>query len=150
MADNNNPIKYSDLVNPDNSIVDLIKQLDELGDAFMNTFKNIQTEAKRTKEALGSVSGATSQNREVIRNASQDAEKLARAQRDLAFAESELAKELAMLKKAQSEAYMKNKAREKERKAQIAAGITPKGRGRPSKKAEKKTSLGGLNEAGAD
>ena len=30
MADNNNPIKYSDLIKPDSSITDLIKQLEEL------------------------------------------------------------------------------------------------------------------------
>ena len=42
MADNNNPIKYSDLVSPDNSITDLIKQLDELSDAYTNALKNIR------------------------------------------------------------------------------------------------------------
>lgn len=109
MADNNNPIKYSDLINPDNSITDLIKQLDELGDAFMNTFKNIQSEAKRVRDSLQSVSGATNENRTIIRNASADADKLARAERDLAFAESDRAKRLAELKQAQREANEINK-----------------------------------------
>ena len=42
MADNNNPIKYSDLVKPDNSISELIKQLDELSDSYTNALKNIK------------------------------------------------------------------------------------------------------------
>ena len=37
MADNNNPIKYSDLVSPDNSITDLIKQLVELSGVSRQT-----------------------------------------------------------------------------------------------------------------
>ena len=45
MADNNNPIKYSDLVKPDDSITKLIAQLDQLSDAYMNTLNNIKSEA---------------------------------------------------------------------------------------------------------
>ena len=56
MADNNNPIKYSDLVKPDNSITDLINQLDQLSDAYMNTLKNIKSEAITVKAALAGVS----------------------------------------------------------------------------------------------
>lgn len=59
MADNNNPIKYSDLVSPDNSITDLIKQLDELSDAYTNALKNIRAEAIQLAAVLQKVSGAT-------------------------------------------------------------------------------------------
>ena len=52
MTDNNNPIKYSDLVKPDNSITDLINQLDQLSDAYMNTLKNIKSEAISVRAAL--------------------------------------------------------------------------------------------------
>ena len=69
MADNNNPIKYSDLVKPDNSITDLINQLDQLSDAYMNTLKNIKSEAITVKAALAGVSGATEQGRTSIRGA---------------------------------------------------------------------------------
>ena len=57
MADNNNPIKYSDLVKPDDSITKLIAQLDQLSDAYMNTLSNIKSEAITVKAALESVSG---------------------------------------------------------------------------------------------
>ena len=109
MADNNNPIKYSDLISPDNSITDLIKQLDELSDTYTNALKNIKAEAIQLAEILKKVSGATEDGRKTTKKASDDAERLARAQRDLAFAESENAKKLAELKLAQQEANQINK-----------------------------------------
>lgn len=109
MADNNNPIKYSDLVKPDDSITKLIAQLDQLSDAYMNTLQNIKSEAITVKAALEGVSGATENGRKTIRGASADTDKLTRAARDLAFAESENAKRLAELKQAQKEANELNK-----------------------------------------
>lgn len=109
MADNNNPIKYSDLVSPDDSITKLINQLDQLSDAYMNTLKNIKSEAITVKAALEGVSGATENGRKTIRGASTDTDKLTRAAKDLAFAESENAKRLAELKQAQKEANDLNK-----------------------------------------
>lgn len=109
MADNNNPIKYSDLISPDNSITDLIKQLDELSDTYTNALKNIKAEAIQLAEILKKVSGATEDGRNTTKKAADDAERLARAQRDLAFAESENAKKLAELKLAQQEANQINK-----------------------------------------
>lgn len=109
MADNNNPIKYSDLVKPDDSITKLIAQLDQLSDAYMNTLQNIKSEAITVKAALEGVSGATENGRKTIRGASADTDKLTRAAKDLAFAESENAKRLAELKQAQKEANELNK-----------------------------------------
>ena len=109
MADNNNPIKYSDLISPDNSITDLIKQLDELSDTYTNALKNIKAEAIQLAEILKKVSGATEDGRKTTKKAADDAERLARAQRDLAFAESENAKKLAELKLVQQEANQINK-----------------------------------------
>lgn len=109
MADNNNPIKYSDLISPDNSITDLIKQLDELSDTYTNALKNIKAETIQLAEILKKVSGATEDGRKTTKKAADDAERLARAQRDLAFAESENAKKLAELKLAQHEANQINK-----------------------------------------
>jgi hypothetical protein len=109
MADNNNPIKYSDLVSPDNSITDLIKQLDELSDKYTNALKNIRAEAIQLAAVLQKVSGATEDGRNTTKKAADDAERLARAQRELAFAESENARKLAELKLAQQEANQINK-----------------------------------------
>ncbi|UFK27436.1 tail length tape-measure protein [Elizabethkingia phage TCUEAP2] len=109
MADNNNPIYYKDLVSPDNSIVDLIKQLDELSDAYTNALKNIKAEAVQLAAQLNKVSGATEQGRKTTRAAASDADRLTKAQRELAFAESENAQKLAELRLAQQEANQINK-----------------------------------------
>ena len=98
MATDVNPIHYKDLVSPDNSITDLIKQLDELSDTYTNTLKNIKGEAIQLTASLKGVSGATEEGRQATRKASSDAEKLARAYRETAFAESETAKKIAELK----------------------------------------------------
>lgn len=104
MADNNNPIKYSDLVSPDSSITDLIKQLDELSDAYTNALKNIRGEAIKLTETLKGVSGATEEGRQTTRKAVTDADRLAKAERELNFARSDAAIELAKIKAAQREA----------------------------------------------
>ena len=109
MEDSNNPIKYSDLVSPDNSITDLIKQLNELSDTYNKALNNIKGEAVQLASTLKNVSGATEAGRTATRKAADDADKLAKAQRDLSFAESENAKKLAELKLAQQEANQINK-----------------------------------------
>lgn len=109
MADNNNPIKYSDLVKPDNSISDLINQLDQLSDAYMNTLKNIRSEAITVRAALAGVSGATETGRKSIQGATTDADRLTKAAREVAFAESENARRLAELNQVRKEANELNK-----------------------------------------
>ena len=79
MANERNPIKYSDLVSPDNSITDLIKQLDELSDAYTNALKNIKGEAIQLSAALGKVSGATEAGRQATKKAATEADKLEKA-----------------------------------------------------------------------
>lgn len=103
MPKNGEPIKYSDLIAPDNSIQNLIKQLDELSDTYVNAMRNIKTEAEALAKTLKTVSGATESGRETTRKAATDADRLAKAQKELAFAESERAKELAELRQATQE-----------------------------------------------
>lgn len=105
----NNPIKYSDLVSPDNSIVDLIKQLQDLTTSYKNASAEIKAEAQQLASTLKSVSGATEEGRATTKKAAEDADRLAKAQRDLAFAESETAKKIAELKAAQHEQTTINK-----------------------------------------
>lgn len=108
MADND-AIKYSDLVSPDNSITELIKQLDELSDTYTNALKNIRTEAIQLTKELEKVSGATEDGRKKTKKSADDADRLARAQKELAFAESETAKKIADLNLAKTEANQINK-----------------------------------------
>lgn len=105
----NNPIKYSDLVSPDNSITDLIKQLQDLLKTYNDTVGGIKAEAIQLTQALKGVSGATDEGRTATKKAADDADRLAKAQRDLAFAESDTAKKIAELKAAQTEQNQINK-----------------------------------------
>ena len=101
---NTNPIKYSDLISPDDSISTLIKQLDELSDAYVNMSKNVREQAGALATNLRGVSGATESGRKAIQNASTDADRLAKAQKALNDAESETNIRLQELKQAQKEA----------------------------------------------
>lgn len=101
---NTNPIKYSDLISPDDSISTLIKQLDELSDAYINMSKNVREQAGALATNLRGVSGATEAGRKAIQNASTDADRLAKAQKALNDAESETNIRLQELKQAQKEA----------------------------------------------
>lgn len=105
----NNPIKYKDLISPDNSIEELIKQLTELKDTYTDALASIKAEAIQLAATLQKVSGATEDGRKKIKKAADDADRLARAQKELAFAESDAAKKLAELKLAQQEANQINK-----------------------------------------
>lgn len=98
-----NPIKYKDLILPDDSIENLIKQLDEANDAYNNIGNSIKAEAQRIAFALKTVSGATSDGREAIRGYSESAQKLLKAERDLNFARSENAHKIAELKAMQKD-----------------------------------------------
>ena len=91
------PIKYSDLIEPDDSIEKLVKQLDEANQAYNNLAGSIHQEAQRISAAMVTISGATTQGRAATRGYSQDAEKLLKAERDLNFARSETARKIAEL-----------------------------------------------------
>lgn len=92
------PIKYSDLIAPDNSINELIAKLEQLGGTFATTIAGIRQQASGLAASLQQVSGATQQGQQVTQQAARETDKLAQAQKQLTFAESENAKELARLK----------------------------------------------------
>lgn len=92
------PIRYVDLIQPDDSISTLIKQLDEANDAYNNLGASIKAEASRISAAMTTISGATNEGRAATRGYSEDAQKLLKAERDLNFARSETARKIAELK----------------------------------------------------
>lgn len=99
-----NPIKYSDLVKPDNSITDLIGQLTDLQGTYTKTLQSIKGEAIQLTASMKNVSGATEEGRKATRKAADDADRLAKEEKKLAEAKSENARRLAELKAAQKEA----------------------------------------------
>ena len=92
------PIRYVDLIQPDDSISTLIKQLDEANNAYNNLGASIKAEASRISAAMTTISGATNEGRAATRGYSEDAQKLLKAERDLNFARSETARKIAELK----------------------------------------------------
>lgn len=109
-----NPIKYSDLIIPDDSIEKLVAQLQQLEQIYTSLLQKVQAEAKNAQKAQQGMTGATEQGRQSIKGAATDAERLAKAERDLAFAQSETAKEIARLKEQIREQNNLNKAAAKE------------------------------------
>lgn len=68
--DNPNPIRYSDLITPDSSITDLIKQLDTLIAKYEEMRGKVQSQAAETAKSMNNLSGATeAQQRELLKNA---------------------------------------------------------------------------------
>ena len=93
--DPNAPIKYSDLIQPDNSIKDLEQQLKDLADQYKVVMDGIKAQANSVKASLDSLSGATTQGQQAIKNASSIVDKLAKKEIELAQSTSEVAKQLA-------------------------------------------------------
>lgn len=99
-----NPLRYQDLLQPDNSIEQAISQLEKLNNTYSQTLQNVKSEAIRLQASIENVSGATEQHRAKIRETTTETDKLSKAQKDLEFALSDTAKEIAALKEQQREA----------------------------------------------
>lgn len=96
MADN--PLKYSDLIQPDDSIEKAISQLEKLNATYSATLENVRSEAIKLKATIEGASGATEQHRTKIREATEQVDKLSKAQRALDDAMDDTAKQIAELK----------------------------------------------------
>lgn len=75
--DNPNPIYYRDLITPDNSITNLIAQLDELIQKYESAKSKIQGAAAEAAKSMGNLSGATEEQRQTIASLSAESDKLA-------------------------------------------------------------------------
>ena len=85
--ENPNPIRYSDLIKPDSSITDLIAQLNALIAKYEEMKGKISASASDLAKSLGSMSGATEQQREAIAGISEQSEKLTREYKAVAEAQ---------------------------------------------------------------
>ena len=103
MNEQPNPIKYSDLVKPDTSISDLIKQLEELQKVYADTAKKLKDEAAAVAASIKGASGATEEGRKAITEAAAATERLAAEEKKVTAAETANKKALTELKIAQQE-----------------------------------------------
>lgn len=103
MADDDK-IRYSDIIEPDDSIEKLITQLGELNKSYETMINAIRAGADRIVHSLKSASGATSEGRKAIDEAAASTSRLERAQKELRFALSDTGKQIAWLKAQTSDA----------------------------------------------
>lgn len=104
-----NPIRYQDLITPDESIEKLIEQLEKLQEVYNSMAADVKRQAAELAASLTKVSGATEQGRKAIKNSNTDAAKLEKAYKQLDFALSQTAKEIARLNVVKREANNYNK-----------------------------------------
>lgn len=97
-------IKYSDIIEPDDSIEKLVKQLGELNQSYETMVNAIRAGADRIVHSLKSASGATSEGRKAIDEATASTSRLKRAQNELKLALSDTGKQIAWLKAQTSDA----------------------------------------------
>lgn len=97
-------IKYSDIIEPDDSIEKLVKQLGELNQSYETMINAIRAGADRIVHSLKSASGATSEGRKAIDGATASTSRLERAQNELKLALSDTGKQIAWLKAQTSDA----------------------------------------------
>ena len=88
--DNPNPIYYRDLITPDNSISNLIAQLDELIAKYESVKSKIQGAAQQAAQSMSNLSGATEEQRQQIQLLTTESDKLTAAYKKSNDGESEL------------------------------------------------------------
>lgn len=96
MADDS--IKYRDLIEPDDSIERLIKQMEELTSVFGQATSSIKGGASEVSKSMKGMSGATAEGRKELDVAAIAAERLAKAQFELKVAHHELGVATAQVK----------------------------------------------------
>lgn len=97
-------IKYSDIIEPDDSIEKLVKQLGELNQSYETMVNAIRAGADRIVHSIKSASGATSEGRKAIDEATASTSRLERAQNELKLALSDTGKQITWLKAQTSDA----------------------------------------------
>lgn len=113
MANDIKGIKYSDLIQPDNSISEAVKQLEQLQKLYETMLKRIEEGAKGLQKPLSEGGGATEEGRKKIDAYEKQVRSLARAELDLKLAMTDTAKEIAALKQQQTDQTRLNKLQAK-------------------------------------
>lgn len=96
MADDK--IRYNDLVQPDDSIKNLIAQLNALNTTFGITLETVKERAQKLSESLAHMSGASKKTRLSVESTLAISSQLSQAYSDLALAMSGVGQQIAWLK----------------------------------------------------
>ena len=98
-----NPIRYQDLISPDDSIEKLISQLQELQQSYKNMADIVKKSAQELADSLQKVSGATEDGKKKISESNKEADKLQKAYKKLDEAMSVNAREIQRVNQARKE-----------------------------------------------
>lgn len=98
-----NPIRYQDLISPDDSIEKLISQLQELQQSYKNMADIVKKSAQELADSLQKVSGATEEGKKKISESNKEADKLQKAYKKLDEAMSVNAREIQRVNQARKE-----------------------------------------------
>lgn len=101
-------IRYSDIIEQDDSIRNLIRELENLTSSYSKMVDSVKKDADSLHRALQSASGATSDGRKAIDEAQQATNRLEKAQREYELAVSETGKQISMLRTLTSDANKGN------------------------------------------
>lgn len=118
MADESK-IKYSDIIQPDDSVNQLISQLDALSHKYGAMVSTLQQAAAKIASSIKQTSGATAEERMQISALSSAAASLQNAYKNLAIARSDAGKQTEALK-AQTQSFSKSVA---DNSRQLAAAV---------------------------
>lgn len=102
MADQNT-MRYSDFIKPDESIVTLIKQLEEVATSYDKLQKELQTSATKTEVALKKANSTSTESQELTKKHVVTSEQLTQQNEKLRASQSNNGIELAKLKGIQSQ-----------------------------------------------
>ena len=104
MAAEGDKIEYKDLIGSDDTILEVLIQLEQLNRSYGALLNAIRAGAKEIVHAMKSMSGATAEGKAQIDDAVVAASRLEKAEKDLKFALSDTGKQVAWLKAQTSDA----------------------------------------------
>nr|DAR52195.1 MAG TPA: tail length tape measure protein [Caudoviricetes sp.] len=103
MAEVNNPIKTSDLLQDDGAIDKLIADLEKLRDKYVKSIDEIQKKANTLDQSLRKLSGTTDEQKRAAQDAAVEADRLSRAYKEMKKEAAALESEIIALRRQKSE-----------------------------------------------
>jgi len=103
------PVKYSDLIQPDDSLTEFIRLAGEVKTSLVDLQSTVKRSAEETATSLKKTSGATAEGRQEIKKSTDEASRLSRAQKELALATSDVGAKIQELKVLTAQANSENR-----------------------------------------
>lgn len=103
MAEVNNPIKTSDLIQNDGTIDKLIDDLEKLRDKYVKSMDEIRKKANALDQTLQKLSGSTEQQKQTAQQSAAEADRMSRAYKEMKKEAAALESEIIALRRQKAE-----------------------------------------------